>query len=72
MCVSDASFTAARQMFDGWPKETGGLESSGRRRYLPGELSLNVCVFEMRCLNAIINLRCPVQCVYRGVPATDK
>lgn len=37
MCVYDESLTVARQMYEGWSRETGKLEILGQRMYLPGE-----------------------------------
>lgn len=37
MFVYNESLTVVRQMFDGWLRETGKLESSGQHMYLPGE-----------------------------------
>lgn len=37
MCVYDESLTVARQMYEGWSRETDKVESLGQHMYLPGE-----------------------------------
>lgn len=57
MCVYDESLTMACQMYEGWLRETGKLESLGQHRYLPGEpisLALYLSIYHVRYLNLII------------------